>query len=221
VAAVGGGAAAAAAADPAVVTVSREYRALGRELRPVPQIKRRSLVGRLVGWVFRHLPEIFLLLLVIRAWRPSADKVGPLWTDALGVGLAVGLVWWRRSRRWLAAALGCMVTRARLRAAFAELRLSRRNGRLPFTVAMVPTPVGERVWLLCPVGVSAEDIADESDRLRAACFAREVRTSRDRRFSALVVLDVIRRDPLASTQTVGSPLGGRFDVPRPRQPQER
>jgi hypothetical protein len=221
VAAVGGGTAAAAAAEPAVVTVSRDLRALGRELRPVPTVRRRSLVGRLLGWVFRHLPEIVLLLLVIRVWQACADRIGPLWTDLLGGGLVVVLVWWRRSRRWLLAVLGCMVTRARLRAAFAELRLCRRSGRLPFTVALVPTPVGERVWLLCPVGVSAEDIADESDRLRAACFAREVRTTRDRRFSALVVLDVIRRDPLASSRPVGSPLGGRFDVPRPRQAQER
>ncbi len=201
--------------------MSREYRALGRELRPVPQIKRRSLLGRLVGWAFRHLPEILLLLLVVRAWQVCADKLGPLWTDVFAVGLVAGLLWWRRSRRWLTAALGCVITRARLRAAFTELRLSRRNGRLPFTVALVPTPVGERVWLLCPVGVSAEDIADESDRLRAACFAREVRITRDRRFSALVVLDVIRRDPLAASQPVGSPLGGRFDVPRPRQPQDQ
>src|SRR6266704_1781344 len=105
--------------------MSREYRALGRDLRPVPQIKRRSLVGRLVGWVFRHLPEILLLLLVVRVWQVCVGRVGPLWTDTIAVGLVGGLVSWRRSRRWLLAALGCMVTRARLRAAFTELRLSR------------------------------------------------------------------------------------------------
>ncbi len=204
-----------------MVAVSREYRALGRELRPYPVPRRRGLLARLVGWVFQHLPEILLLLLVIRLWQWSAARIGPLWTDALAAAVVTGAVWWRRSRRWLTAVLGCVLTRARLRAAFGELRLSRRNGRLPFTVALVPTPVGERVWLLCPVGVSAEDIADESDRLRAACFAREVRITRDRRFSALVVLDVIRRDPLAASQPVGSPLGGRFDVPRPRQPQDQ
>jgi branched-subunit amino acid transport protein AzlD len=130
--------------------MSREYRALGRELRPVPQTGRRSLVGRLVGWVFRHLPEILLILLAIRVWQACAAQIGPLWTDTLVASLVAGLLWWGRSRRWLAAVLGCMLTRARLRAAFVELRLSRRNGRLPFTVALVPTPVGERVWLLCP-----------------------------------------------------------------------
>jgi hypothetical protein len=109
-----------------------------------------------------------------------------------------------------------MLTRARLRAAFRELRLSRRSGRLPVTIALVPTAVGERVWLCCPIGVSAEDIADETDRLRAACFARDIRVTRDRRFSAFVVVEVIRRDPLAATAPVPSPWG-RFDVPRPRQ----
>jgi len=163
-----------------------------------------------------HLPEIIVVLLLIRVWQVTAERIGPLWTNVLSVALVVGLVWWRRSRRWLTAVLGCMLTRARLRAAFTELRLSRRSGRLPFVVALVPTAVGERVWLCCPLGVSAEDIASETDRLRAACFARDVRVTRDRRFSALVVVEVIRRDPLAATTPVTSPLR-RFDVPHPQQ----
>ncbi|MCA1704173.1 MAG: hypothetical protein LC808_13270, partial [Actinobacteria bacterium] len=59
-------------------------------------------------------------------------------------------------------------------------------------------------------------IADETDRLRAACFARDIRITRDRRFSALVVIEVIRRDPLAASAPVPSPLR-RFDVPHPQQ----
>ncbi len=195
--------------------MSREYRALGRELRPGREIKHRSVLGRLVGWVLRHLPEIIVMVVLIRVWQFTAAQIGPLWTSTFSVTLAVGLAWWRRSRRWLTAIAGCMVTRARLRAAFHELRLSRRSGRLPFTVAMIPTAVGERVWLCCPLGVSAEDIASETDRLRAACFARDVRVTRDRRFSALVVIEVIRRDPLTATTPVTSPLG-RFDVPHAR-----
>jgi hypothetical protein len=165
--------------------------------------------------VLRHLPEILLLVLLIHLWQITAELIGPLWTDALTLTMGVGLVSWRRSRRWLIGVLGAMLTRARLRAAFAELRLTRRSGRLPVTLALVPTAVGERVWLCCPIGVSAEDIADEADRLRAACFAREIRITRDRRFSALVIVEVIRRDPLAATTPIPSPLG-RFDVPHPR-----
>jgi hypothetical protein len=196
--------------------MSRDYRALGRELRPGPGVKPRSLLSRVVRWVVRHLPEILFLVLLVRVWQIAAEQIGPLWTNVFAVAAAVGLLWWRRSRRWLSAVLGCMLTRARLRAAFHELRLSRRSGRLPVTLAMLPTAVGERVWLCCPLGVSAEDIASETDRLRAACFARDIRITRDRRFSALVVVEVIRRDPLADTRPITSPLG-RFDVPRPRQ----
>jgi hypothetical protein len=114
--------------------------------------------------VFRHLPEIIVVMLLIRVWQVTAERIGPLWTNMVLVALVVGLVGWRPSRCWLAAVVGCMVTRARLRAAFHELRLSRRSGRLPFTVTLVPTAVGERVWLCCPLGVSAEDIASETDR---------------------------------------------------------
>jgi hypothetical protein len=41
----------------------------------------------------------------------------------------------------------------------------------------------ERVWLCCPRGVSAEDIAEETDRLCAVCVARDIRVIRNRRFS--------------------------------------
>lgn len=196
--------------------MSREYRALGRELRHGPQIKRRSLLARVLGWVFRHLPEILLVVLLARLWQLTANQIGPLWTTVLALAAAVGLLWWRRSRRWLTAALGCLLTRARLRAAFQELRLSRRSGRLPITLALLPTAVGERVWVCCPLGVSAEDIAEETDRLRAACVARDIRITRHRRFSALVLVEVIRRDPLAATTPLTSPLR-RFDVGHPRQ----
>lgn len=200
-----------------MVGVSRDYRALGRELRPGPPARRRTLLGRLLGWVFRHLPELLALVLLVRAWVWSAERIGTVWTNTVALAVVVGAVAWRRSRRWLTATLGCVVTRARLRAAFIELRLCTRSGRLPLTLLLVPTVVGERVWLLCPIGVSAEDLADETDRLRSACLAREVRITRDRRFSALVLVEVVRRDPLANGVPVASPLGeGRVRVPHSR-----
>jgi hypothetical protein len=205
-----------------VAAVSREYRSLGRALRPGPVTRRRPLLARVAGWLVRHLPEIVLVLAAVRAWQFCAAHIGARWTALAAVLLVTGALSWRRSRRWLAAAAGCALTRARLRAAFAELALCRRNGRLPLILAVIPTPVGERGWLICPVGVSAEDIADEGDRLRAACIAREVRITRDRRFAALVAVDVIRRDPLAASRTVDSPLGRRTaDAPPPPHPQER
>jgi len=163
----------------------------------------------LAGWLFRHLPEILALLLVVKVWSASVELIGPLWTVVFAAVLSVGLVSWRRSRRWLLAGLGCLVTRYRLRTALIELRLTTRAGRLPLMLWLVPTPVGERVWLWCRAGISAEDIADEVDGIRAACCAREIRVTRDRRWAALVVVDVIRRDPLSAAAVVQSPLAGR------------
>jgi hypothetical protein len=175
--------------------MSRDVRALGRELRPEPEPVRRSLPRLLLGWLLRHLPEIVLSYLLVRAWQWAAGRVGLRTAEVVTVALICGVLAWASSRRLLFAVGGCLVTRARLRAALAELRLSRRDGRPPVVLGLLPTLAGERVWLLCPVRVSAADIDDERDRLAAACFARAVKVSEHPRWSALVVLDVIRREP--------------------------
>ena len=185
--------------------MSREFRWLARELRPGP-VRRRSPVVAALGWLVRYLPEIVAVLGAVWLWATLADVLGG-WPAAVALVAVAGLLlWWPPSRRCLAAVAGCVVTRHRLRTGLAELRLTSRAGRLPLLLWLVPSPVGERMWLWCRAGISAEDISDEIERLRAACFARDVRVTRDRRWSALVRLDVIRRDPLASERTVRSPL---------------
>jgi len=193
-----------------VVAVSRsEFRGLARELRPV-EVRRRSAFQVAAGWVWRHLPELVALYLLLRAWSWSARSIGPAWTAVVAVGLVSAVVAWPRSRRWLLAMAGCWVTRHRLHTAMVEVRLSTRAGRLPLFLAVVPTPVGERAWLWCRAGISAEDMTDEIDRIRAALAARDVRISRDPRWAALVAVDVIRRDPLAAS-TIRSPLADLLD----------
>jgi len=188
-----------------VVAVSRaDYRGLARELRPV-QVRRRSALLVVAGWVWRHLPEIVAGCLLLRAWSWSARSFGLIWTAVVVAALFAAAIGWPWSRRWLLAALGCWVTRHRLYTAMVEVRLSTRAGRLPLFLAVLPTPVGERVWLWCRAGISAEDMEDEVDRIRAALAARDVRIARDRRWAALVVVEVIRHDPLAAS-AIRSPL---------------
>ena len=187
-----------------MVEVSRELRFLARELRPAP--RRPSTTGVVLGWLFRHLPELLALAVLAWLWSTMAGAVGRGWTAVVFVAVVVVLVVLPWSRRVLLVVLGCLVTQTRLRTGLIELRLTTHSGRLPFVLWLAPTPVGERVWLWCRAGVSPEEIADETDGLRSACFAREVRVTRDRRWSSLVVLDVVRRDPLAAGRTVGSPL---------------
>jgi hypothetical protein len=69
-----------------------------------------------------------------------------------------------------------------------------------------PTPVGERVFLLLRAGLSADDFTGNTAELATACGAREVRVTPVRWNSALIVLDVIRRDLLAPGRVVATRL---------------
>jgi hypothetical protein len=176
-------------------------RHLGHARRPEP-----SVLGSFAGWVWRHLLELLAVLVVVAVWRRLSGLVGPVWTALLFAVVAGVTFGWPRSRRAVLAGLGCVISRHRLRSALLEVRATTRAGRLPLFLAVLPTPVGERVWLWCRAGVSAEDLEDEIEHLRAACWAREVRVVRDRRWSALVAVDVIRRDTLAARRVIPAPV---------------
>ncbi len=60
--------------------------------------------------------------------------------------------------------------------------------------------------MLCRAGICAEDFEAHIGELRAACYARDARVTRNRRWSHLVTIDIIRRDTLAASHTVASPL---------------
>jgi hypothetical protein len=70
------------------------------------------------------------------------------------------------------------------------------DGKLPFLLWSRPSPVGERVRVWLPAGLSVKDLERVTTETAAACWASEVRLTPNRRQAALVVVDVIRRDPL-------------------------
>lgn len=195
----------------AAVGVSREHRRLVRMLRP-PPVHRPSVARAVAGWVWRHLPELLLVVLLVRFWAWASPRIGPQWTVAAIAALGLAVFGWPVSRRAVLAVGWCAVTRHRLHTALVEVRATTRDGRLPLFLAVMPAPFGERVRLWCRAGISAEDLADESDRLRAALWARDVRVTRDRRWSALVVVDVVRRDPLADGRPIRSALLDHLDT---------
>jgi hypothetical protein len=110
------------------------------------------------------------------------------------------------SRRFITRRSWCVLARHRIHRLCWEARLHTRSGRLPLVLWIRPTQVGERAWVLCRAGISAEDFADHTGELRAACYARDARVTRNRRWSHLVTIDIIRRDTLAATNTITSPL---------------
>lgn len=183
-----------------------EWRGLSRALRSSKLYNEPSGWTALAGWCWRHIPEFLVLLVVIAVWRRLADLGGSWLASLLLVGLLVGAWVWAPSRRLLAVVAGWRLTRHRLRAGLLEARVTTPSGRLPTHLCAWPSAVGERVWLWCPPGIAAEDMEDETERLRAACIAREVRVTRDPRWSALVVVDVIRRDTLSASRVIPAPI---------------
>ena len=110
------------------------------------------------------------------------------------------------SRRFITRRFWCVLARHRLQRLCYEARLHTRSGRLPLILWTRPTRVGERTWVLCRAGICAEDFEAHVGELRAACYARDARITRTRRWSHLVTIDIIRRDTLAARELIASPL---------------
>ncbi len=144
------------------------------------------------GVAWRWRTELAILTLTAAAlWRLAHLITYPT---------AAGVLPWPRRRFW------CVLTRHRIQRLCWEARLHTRSGRLPLILWTRPTKVGIRLHLLCRAGICAEDFDAHRGELRAACYAREARVTRNRKWSQLVTIDIIRHDTLAAGNTIISPL---------------
>jgi hypothetical protein len=138
-------------------------------------------------------------------WRLDT-WTSPLWALIIIAALAVVVLAVPHSRRFITRRFWCVLARHRLQRLCYEARLHTRSGRLPLVLWTRPTKVGERTWVLCRAGICAEDFDAHIGELRAACYARDARVTRNRRWSQLVTIDIIRRDTLAAGELIASPL---------------
>jgi hypothetical protein len=162
----------------------------------------RSAAG--VAWRWRT--ELTTLTTGAIATAGLAHVVTLTWAGiTLGAALA-GLLAIPPSRRFITRRCWCVLARHRIQKLCYEARLHTRAGRLPLVLWTRPTKVGERAWLLCRAGICAEDFEHHLGELRAACYARDARVTRNIRWSQLVTIDIIRRDTLAPSHIVASPL---------------
>jgi hypothetical protein len=186
-----------------------------------------AIVGMLLGAAFGVLVGAFIVIWpVVRVlwhWLPEIVTAGTAvygWTwlmsttslpvsllvvaVVVGVPAAVGPV-----RCRIVATAWCVIVRHRLRLCFAAFIATNRQGTLPLILAARPTPAGERVWVWLRPGLALTDLEAEgqTQKLAVACWANEVRVTREgRRFAALIRIDITRREPL--TRRVNSPLPG-------------
>ncbi len=140
--------------------------------------------------------------------------------NLVGLGLAVasiavlaGLITlWPGARRVLAARAWCVTTPHRIRTVCAQAWIYSRAGKIPIVLVTTAEPFGERVRAWCRAGTSIENFDSVREPLAAACWAQEVKITRNGRFAQLVTIDVIRR---AETRRLVE--GRQVMAARPRQ----
>ena len=100
-----------------------------------------------------------------------------------------------------------MLARHRLQRLCFEARLHTRSGRLPLILFIRPDQ-GRRTSLGAVLRghLRGRLRRPHLGELRAACYARDARVTRNRRWSHLITIDIIRRDTLAASQVISSPL---------------
>jgi hypothetical protein len=157
-----------------------------------------------IAWRWRAELAILAILAAL-LWRLSI-LITITWAAVVMAAALSLLAGVPHSRRFTTRRIWCILTRHRIHRLCYEARLHTRSGRLPLVLWIRPTQVGERAWVLCRAGISAEDFADRINHLRGACYARDARVTRHNRWSHLVTIDIIRRDTLAAGNTIASPL---------------
>jgi hypothetical protein len=197
------------------ITSSRSQRNTPYQLEELLVKFHRTPAG--IAWRWRAELAILATLAAV-LWRLSI-LITLTWAGITLTGLSATVAAVPHSRRFITRRCWCVLTRHRLhRRCWCvltrhrlhrlcwEARLHTRSGRLPLILWIRPTQVGERAWIWCRAGISAEDFQDHLGELRAACYARDARVTRNRRWSHLVTIDIIRRDHLAAANNITSPL---------------
>ena len=130
------------------------------------------------------------------------------------VALVAALPW---SRRFITRRAWCVVSRHRMQRVFFETRMHTRSGRVSLVLRISPTEVGERALIWCRAGICFEDFEAHTGEIAAACYAREARVERSKRWAQLVVVNIVRRDTLAAHNVIPSGLAPKKPAPQEDQ----
>jgi hypothetical protein len=161
------------------------------------------------GILWRWRTEIGALLTLTAALAALTRLIALPWAAATLAGLLLIVLAVPHSRRFVWRRVLCVLARHRLHRLFHnDRRLQTRSGRIPLVLWIRPTKVGERAHVLCRAGICGQDFEDNAAQIAAACYARDARAVANPRWSHLVTIDIIRRDTLAASRTVPSPLPG-------------
>ncbi|WP_084955949.1 hypothetical protein [Thermoactinospora rubra] len=100
----------------------------------------------------------------------------------------------RFGRNWFTARAWCVISRHRIQRTCLETTMHTSTGRIPLVLWITPSRAGEKALILTRAGISAEEFEAYAPELAAACFARAARVYRHRKWSNVLLLEIVRRD---------------------------
>jgi hypothetical protein len=154
------------------------------------------------GTLWRFRTELgALAATVASAWQLAA-AITVTWMLIVFAVSAVTILVVPWTRLFFIRRTWCVLTRHRIQRVCYETRMHTRSGRLPLVLRITPTEVGERALIWCRAGICAEDFEAHAAEIAAACYARQARVERNRRWAQLVQLDIVRRDTLGAHQVI-------------------
>lgn len=168
----------------------------------------KPLWVRVLALMWRLRAEAIVLIAGIVVWYELTTRLPHNAVMAILIGTPLLVLAYPDTRRFVVCRFWCTISRHRLRACFVQIRAMNHDGLLPWFLWVRPTAIGERAYLLLRPGIAVTDLEDRLEHIAVSCWAREARVQRSRRFAALVMVDVIRRDPLTGkrAKAIPSPL---------------
>jgi hypothetical protein len=165
---------------------------------------RESIWFRLLGWVVRARAELTVLtvlvsvdVLLISYTGLPARGCALIEFGGLAAVVAVPPVW-----RYLGYRMWAVSDRHRIWACLTQTRTMTPDGKMPLLCWSRPSPVGERVHVWLPAGLSVNDVDNITEALAAACYAAQARVEVNRKWTHLAVITIVRRDPLTGRKLV-------------------
>jgi len=161
------------------------------------------------GVIWRFRTEVTTLLAAAAViWRLAA-AITIAWALLAFAVLVTAAFITPPVRRFITGRAWCIISRHRLQKVFFETRMHTRSGRLSLVLRIHPTKVGERALIWCRAGICFEDFEAHTGEIAAACYAREARIERSKRWAQLVQVNIVRRDPLAAHHVITSTLASK------------
>jgi len=163
----------------------------------------------MAGVLWRFRTEITVVLVTAAFTWQFAVTIGILWALIGLVAIVAMASITPPVRRFVIRRAWCVISRHRLQKVFYETRMHTRSGRLSLILRIHPTQVGERALIWCRAGICFEDFEAHTGEIAAACYAREARIERSKRWAQLVQVNIVRRDTLAAHHVITSALASK------------